>query len=85
MAKREWGGWEGLRNLVMVRRSLAKVPLSSKESADIASRLQGPLTEEIVFRSCIVTVSALAGLSKKQIVFLSPLYFGIGALPVAWG
>lgn len=37
------------------------------------------MTEEIVFRSCIVAVSALAGFSKAQIVFLSPLYFGIGA------
>ena len=43
-------------------------------------RAQGPLTEELVFRSCIVAVSHAAGFSKSQIVFLSPVYFGFGQL-----
>ncbi|KAK4048020.1 CAAX prenyl protease [Microbotryomycetes sp. JL201] len=37
----------------------------------------GPLTEEVLFRSCIVTLSTLAGVSKAKIVFLTPLYFGL--------
>ncbi|KAL8279446.1 hypothetical protein RQP46_008258 [Phenoliferia psychrophenolica] len=39
--------------------------------------LMGPLTEELVFRSCVVAVSHFAGWSKAQIVFLTPIYFGL--------
>jgi prenyl protein peptidase len=38
----------------------------------------GPLTEEAVFRGCILALHALAGFSKKQLIFATPLYFGIG-------
>ncbi|KAM0787853.1 hypothetical protein ACM66B_003906 [Microbotryomycetes sp. NB124-2] len=37
----------------------------------------GPLTEEVLFRSCIITLSALAGVSRPKLVFLTPLYFGL--------
>lgn len=40
--------------------------------------LKGPISEEIVFRSCVVAVSLLGGQSPAKIIFLSPLYFGIG-------
>lgn len=40
----------------------------------------GPLTEEVVFRGCILALHSLAGFNKKQLVFLTPLYFGIGML-----
>ncbi|SDA04710.1 BZ3501_MvSof-1269-A2-R1_Chr3-1g05190 [Microbotryum saponariae] len=44
----------------------------------IRNYIVGPWTEELVFRSAIISISALGGWSKKQLVFLTPLYFGIG-------
>lgn len=38
---------------------------------------QGPITEEIIFRSVIITLHLLAKMSPGRIVFVSPLYFGI--------
>ncbi|KAI1919014.1 CAAX prenyl protease [Ophidiomyces ophidiicola] len=37
----------------------------------------GPITEEVIFRSIIVTLHLLANVSPARIVFVSPLYFGI--------
>lgn len=37
------------------------------------------MTEELTFRSCVIAVSFLGGWSKSQIVFLTPLWFGLGA------
>ncbi|EUC33968.1 hypothetical protein COCCADRAFT_4596 [Bipolaris zeicola 26-R-13] len=37
----------------------------------------GPVSEELVWRSLIVPLHVLARFSGKQIVFLTPLYFGI--------
>ena len=39
---------------------------------------QGPLTEELVFRGCTLAVLNLAGISRIQLIFLSPFSFGIG-------
>ncbi|KAF8756621.1 CAAX protease self-immunity [Rhizoctonia solani] len=36
-----------------------------------------PLTEELVFRSCIVGAAKLAGIGHKKIIFLTPLWFGL--------
>lgn len=36
-----------------------------------------PLTEELVFRSCIIGAAKLAGISSKKIIFLTPLWFGL--------
>lgn len=38
---------------------------------------QGPVSEEIVWRSLMVPLHLLAHFTEKQIVFLTPLYFGI--------
>jgi len=38
---------------------------------------QGPITEELVFRSTIIAVHLLARVSPTKLVFLTPLYFGI--------
>ena len=38
----------------------------------------GPLTEELVFRACVLAVYHLAGSSKNKMIFLSPLLFGLG-------
>lgn len=37
----------------------------------------GPVTEEVIFRSVIIPLHLLAGISPSKIVFLTPLYFGI--------
>lgn len=49
------------------------MPLISIENA------QGPLTEELVFRSALIGTAWLHGRSWKHLVFITPLYFGIGA------
>ena len=38
----------------------------------------GPLTEELVFRACVLAVYHLAGSSRNKMIFLSPLLFGLG-------
>ncbi|KAI7888675.1 CAAX protease self-immunity-domain-containing protein [Mucor mucedo] len=43
-----------------------------------------PLTEEFVFRSCMIAVLYQAGYSKNYLIFISPLYFGIAHLHHAW-
>ncbi|KAI9718943.1 MAG: hypothetical protein M1812_003828 [Candelaria pacifica] len=67
------GGWIGWRNFIAVRRDLflnLTVPLLIKI-------LQGPITEETVFRSCLIPLHLLAKVSPTHIVFYTPLYFGI--------
>lgn len=39
--------------------------------------MQGPITEEVVFRSALVPLHLIAGVAPSRIVFLTPLYFGI--------
>ncbi|CEP13839.1 hypothetical protein [Parasitella parasitica] len=39
-----------------------------------------PLTEEFVFRACIIAVLNQAHYSKNYLIFISPLYFGIAHL-----
>lgn len=41
------------------------------------SRKQGPITEEVIFRSAIVPLHILAKVSPGHIVFVAPLYFGV--------
>lgn len=40
--------------------------------------LQGPITEEVVFRACMLAVYHMAGSSRTKMIFLSPLAFGVG-------
>lgn len=44
----------------------------------------GPVTEEIIWRSCILSVHHFSGASKKWLIFGTPLYFGIAHLHHAW-
>jgi prenyl protein peptidase len=39
--------------------------------------IAGPVSEEILFRSFMIPLHILAGISPTRIVFLTPLYFGI--------
>jgi len=38
----------------------------------------GPITEELVFRACVLAVYHLAGSPRNKMIFLSPLLFGLG-------
>mmetsp|Transcript_13634 Transcript_13634/g.43062 ORF Transcript_13634/g.43062 Transcript_13634/m.43062 type:complete len:328 (+) Transcript_13634:45-1028(+) len=40
----------------------------------------GPLTEEIVFRACVVPMLLEAGFSLPRAIFVSPLFFGVAHL-----
>jgi prenyl protein peptidase len=42
--------------------------------------LAGPMTEEVVFRAAIVPLHVVAGRSRTWIVFVDPLFFGLGKL-----
>ncbi|KAN0062426.1 CAAX prenyl protease [Thecaphora frezii] len=51
----------------------------------IRNFIVGPATEELVFRSCILSVMYYSGASRIAMIFASPLYFGIAHLHHAWG
>jgi len=44
----------------------------------------GPITEEIVFRGCVLAIYHLAGSSTKRIIFFAPLTFGLAHVHHAW-
>ena len=66
-------GLIGLRNHLVVRKILDVAVIGRTENA-----LEAPVTEEVVFRACILAVYHLAGCSQKRMIFLSPLWFGLG-------
>ena len=41
---------------------------------------KAPITEELVFRACVLAVYYLAGLGRNKMLFLTPLTFGLGSL-----
>ncbi|KIO31420.1 hypothetical protein M407DRAFT_19565 [Tulasnella calospora MUT 4182] len=43
-----------------------------------------PATEELVFRSCIISMMKLSGATTKQMVFAGPLWFGVAHAHHAW-
>ena len=71
--------WIGFRNFVAV----GLLPRPSSSSSNLAPPLpadpdsQGPITEEIIFRSLITPLHLLSRLSPTKTIFLTPLYFGI--------
>lgn len=40
-----------------------------------------PLTEEVVFRACVLAVWHMSGMGRKKMIFVAPLTFGLGASP----
>ncbi|CCA73790.1 related to CAAX prenyl protease 2 [Serendipita indica DSM 11827] len=46
--------------------------------------IAAPITEEIVYRSCIVGIMKLSGASTSSMIFLSPLWFGAAHLHHGW-
>ncbi|KAG6872377.1 hypothetical protein C0995_010191 [Termitomyces sp. Mi166 len=43
-----------------------------------------PITEEIVFRSCVIAVYHMSGASANRMIFLGPLSFGLAHVHHAW-
>ncbi|SRR6266404_8752678 len=66
--------WIAFRNYVVVRSSL----FDSYESLMAPGSMQGPISEEVVWRSCIVCAYSIAGASSTSIVFFTPISFGSG-------
>ncbi len=80
-------GWLGRGkerlSLIEVRNFIAVSyvqPLESLKSANanVTTWPQGPISEELVFRSCIIAVYALSGKGWKWLVFGTPMWFGVG-------
>ncbi|KDQ56261.1 hypothetical protein JAAARDRAFT_132476 [Jaapia argillacea MUCL 33604] len=44
----------------------------------------GPITEELVFRSCILAIYKMNGASEAAMIFVAPLWFGAAHLHHAW-
>ena len=63
----------GVRNYVVVG-----VMISISDGRVQANFSKAPITEEIVFRACIVAVYTLCGAARWKIVWGSPLWFGMG-------
>ncbi|KDQ26065.1 hypothetical protein PLEOSDRAFT_7678, partial [Pleurotus ostreatus PC15] len=45
---------------------------------------QAPITEEIVFRACVLAVHNLSGASRAKMIMLAPLSFGVAHAHHAW-
>ncbi|KAL1948736.1 hypothetical protein VTO73DRAFT_10542 [Trametes versicolor] len=50
----------------------------------IRNYVVGPITEEVVFRACMLAVYHMAGSSHTKMIFLSPLAFGVAHFHHAW-
>lgn len=84
VAEDGWKSWirgeglsETLRSWIGFRNYVAVCPFSSKSIRPDTDGFQGPITEEIIFRSVIITLHLLAKMPPGRIVFVTPLYFGI--------
>jgi prenyl protein peptidase len=64
--------WIGYRNYIVVGSS----PFLS-QNVQTNNTPQGPVSEELIWRAMIIPLHILAHFSGKQIIFLTPLYFGI--------
>lgn len=50
----------------------------------IRNYLVAPITEEVVFRACVLSGYHFAGASRSRMIFLSPMVFGAAHLHHAW-
>lgn len=56
---------------------LDRMKLTLGSSQGYRNYVAGPVTEELVWRSTLIPLHLLAGVSATRITFLTPLYFGI--------
>jgi hypothetical protein len=73
--KRNVFNWVSIRNYVVVSTS----SLNIYNHPTMYANVQGPITEELVWRSCLVCAYRLAGASNAFLVFFTPVSFGSGA------
>jgi len=50
----------------------------------VRNYIAGPITEEILFRACVLNLHHASGSTKAALVFATPLYFGVAHLHHAW-
>lgn len=78
--KEVWEEWTAWRNFIAVSDKLIESPPPPPNllptDADTV-RIQGPLTEEILFRSAAVPLMILARTPLTRTIFVSPLVFGL--------
>ncbi|KAK0504399.1 hypothetical protein EDD18DRAFT_499993 [Armillaria luteobubalina] len=55
-----------------------------KSLLGIRTYIVAPLTEEIVFRACTLSIYHLSGASVYRMIFLAPLWFGLAHVHHAW-
>ncbi len=70
----EWTTW---RNIVAVRSPSRRPDQPVKEGCPANPVVQGPVTEEILYRSASIPLMLIARTPVKQTIFLSPLIFGL--------
>lgn len=89
--------WVEMRNYIVVRAFSTRVLLLTNLVKDLLAdirlparffRTQGPITEELVFRSCIISTYYLAAFDKtrdwKSLALGTPCWFGLAHLHHAW-
>lgn len=67
----------GLRNFVVVSSIWFEVGRKKNKRIESWAR-KAPITEEFVFRACVISTLYHAGFSSSYLVFISPMYFGFG-------
>lgn len=67
---------EVLSDSILFRNYIAVSQYQSIDPA-YAEHIQGPVTEEIIFRSLIIPLHLFAKMSPTKVVFITPLYFGV--------
>ncbi|TYZ62771.1 hypothetical protein PybrP1_008447 [[Pythium] brassicae (nom. inval.)] len=61
-----------------VKNSALYYSLTHDQLPSLRNYILGPLTEEFVFRSCMIPLLVCADFTVKQIILCSPLMFGVG-------
>jgi prenyl protein peptidase len=56
----------------------------TKDIYGVRNYLVGPLTEELVFRACILAIHLASHVSRFTLIYVTPLYFGIAHLHHAY-
>lgn len=69
--------WIGFRNFVAVSPLPRHPPSTLAPPLPADPNSQGPITEEIIFRSLITPLHLLSRLPPTTTIFVTPLYFGI--------
>ncbi|KAJ1721020.1 CAAX prenyl protease [Coemansia erecta] len=66
-------------------RAYRKAVLVWRQPIPLRNYVVGPLTEELVFRSCVVSLWTCAGISLTRTIYLSPFVFALAHVHHAFG